>query len=126
MEKREFTQVTETENKIYKIGDEISTQGLSFDYPSDFDIILLSERGFIKIRGKKIISIGELKNYKFEKISLMNSRGFGIKINSEENFEEFLREYESIENNRELANFSNKYFFLNQFRTLKFYFDYVI
>ena len=126
VEKREFTQVSETENKIYKIGDEIPTAGLSFDYPSDFDIILLSERGFIKIRRKKIISIGELKNYKFEKISLVNSRGFGIKINSEENFEEFLREYEAVENNRELANFSNKYFFLNQFRTLKFYFDYVI
>ena len=126
VEKREITKVAETENKIYKIGDEIPTVGFSFEYPSDFDIILLKERGFIKIRGKKIILIGELKDYKFEKNFLVNGRGFGIKINSEENFEEFLREYESIENKRELANFSNKYFFLNQYRTLKFYFDYVI
>lgn len=126
VEKREFTHVAEVENRTYRIGDEIPTTGFSFDYPSDFDIILLKERGFVKIRNKKIISIGELPNYKFEKFPVVNGRGFGIKIKDEQNFEEFLREFNAIDSKRELANFSNKYFFLNQFRTLKFYFDYVI
>ncbi len=99
---------------------------IKFHYPADFDIILLSESGFVKIRDKKVIEIGEIEKYKFEKVPLVNGRGFGIKINSEENFKEFLQEFKTIKNSRELANFSNKYFFLNQFRTLKFYFDYVI
>lgn len=126
VERREFTHVAEIENAVYKIGDKISTKGLSFNYPADFDIILLSESGFVKIRDKKVIEIGEIEKYKFEKVPLVNGRGFGIKINSEENFKEFLQEFKTIKNSRELANFSNKYFFLNQFRTLKFYFDYVI
>ena len=73
-EKREITHVAETQDKIYKIGDVISTTGFSFDYPTDFDIILLSECGFVKIRGKKIISIGNLKGYRFEKVPLVNAR----------------------------------------------------
>lgn len=126
VEKRQITQVAETKNKIYKVGDKIPTSGLSFDYPQDFDIILLREGAFVKIRGEKIFSVGDLKDYKFEKISLVNGRGFGIKINSAESFVEFLKSYSAVENSRDLAAFSNKYFFLNQFRTLKFYFDYVI
>lgn len=126
VERREFTQVAETENKLYEVGDNIPTNGFSFSYPSDFDIILLNAAGFVKIRGSKVDSIGRLEDYVFEKIPLVNGRGFGLKVNSAESFAEFLRKFKAIENARELADFSNRYFFLNQFRELKFYFDYVI
>lgn len=126
VEKREIIHVAETQNKIYKVGDEIPVSGFSFEYPSDFDIILLNESVFVKIRSKKIVAIGKIENYQPEKFPLVNGRGFGIKINSAVSFEDFLKEFESVENARDLADFSNKYFFLNQFRTLKFYFDYVI
>lgn len=126
VEKREITHVAETQNKIYKIGDKIQTTGFSFGYPDDFDVIILQESAFVKIRDKTITAIGNLRDYEFEKYPLVNGRGFGIKINSGEDFKTFLAEYKAIENPRELANFSNKYFFLNEFRELKFYFDYVI
>lgn len=126
VEKREITHVAETQNKIYKVGDAIQTTGFSFDYPADFDIIFLNEWAFVKVRGKKVFAIGRLDEYEFENFPLVNGRGFGIKINSAENFADFLDEYKKVENTRDLAHFSNKYFFLNQFRTLKFYFDYVI
>ena len=45
---------------------------------------------------------------------------------SSEDFAELLREFKIADNPREPATFSNRYFFLNQFRELKFYFDYVI
>ncbi len=45
------------ENATYKIGDQISTTGFSFNYPAAFDIILLQDSGFVKIRGKKITAI---------------------------------------------------------------------
>lgn len=126
VERREFTQVAETENKLYEVGDKIPTNGFSFNYPANFDIIFLNAAGFVKIRGAKVDSIGQLEDYVFEKIPLVNGRGFGLKVNSAESFAEFLRRFKAIENARELADFSNKYFFLNQFRELKFYFDYVI
>ncbi|MBR1645144.1 MAG: GTP-binding protein [Selenomonadaceae bacterium] len=126
VEQRKITQVAESKNENYRVGDTIQTTGFSYEYPTDFDIIFLNAGGFVKIRGTKIISIGRLENYAFEKVPLVNSRGFGIKVNNAESFDSFLREFAAIENSRALANFSNKYFFLNQFRELKFYFDYVI
>ena len=126
MEQRKITQVAEIENVTYKIGDEIPTKGFSYEYPADFNLILLREGGFVKIRGAKVISIGRLENYTFEKVPLVNGRGFGVKVNGAESFARFLSEFAAVENSRDLADFSNKYFFLNQFRELKFYFDYVI
>lgn len=126
VERREFTQVAETANTTYKIGSAIDTKGFSYDYPADFDIILLNAGGFVKIRGSKVVAIGRLENYEFEKIPLVNGRGFGIKVKTAEDFAEFLGEFRVADNPRALAAFSNKYFFLNQYRELKFYFDYVI
>ena len=126
VEKRQITQVAETESKSYKIGDKIPTSGFSFDYPVDFDIILLNESAAVSVRSEKITDICHLKDYQYNKLPLVNGRGFGIKINDSEQFAEFVREYKAVTNANELAKFSNKYFFLNQYRTLKFYFDYVI
>ena len=126
VEKRQITQVSETENKNYKIGDKIPTSGFSFDYPADFDIIILNESAAISIREEKITKIIKLDEYEYKKIPLINGRGFGIKVNNEEQFNEFISEYKAVTNANELAKFSNKYFFLNQYRELKFYFDYVI
>lgn len=126
VERRQITQVAESKNEIYRVGDEIQTTGFSYEYPADFDIILLNEAGFVKVRAAQVIAIGRLADYEFEKVPLVNGRGFGIKVNSALSFEAFLTEFAAVENSRALADFSNKYFFLNQFRQLKFYFDYVI
>ena len=126
VERRQITQVAEKKTEIYRVGDAIQTSGFSYDYPDDFDIILLSASAFVKIRGAKVSAVGKLDDYAFEKIPLVNGRGFGLKVNSAESFARFLREFAAVKNSRDLANFSNKYFFLNQFRELKFYFDYVI
>ena len=104
----------------------LATSGFSFDYPSNFDIIILNELAVVSIRDEKISKICKLDDYDYEKLPLMNGRGFGIKINTSEQFEQFLKDYNSVKNPQELAQFSNKYFFLNQYRELKFYFDYVI
>ena len=126
MERRQITQVAETQNKTYRVGDEIQTSGFSYEYPADFDIIQLKDSTYVKIRSARIVSIGRLDNYKYESVPLVNGRGFGIKANSPASFEDFMNEFAAVEDARALADFSNKYFFLNQFRVLKFYFDYVI
>ena len=126
VERREITHVAESANATYRIGSEIPTAGFSYEYPADFDIILLKDGGYVKIRGRKVAEIGRLDEYNYSGGSLVNGRGFGIKINSVDSFSELLKNFRSVENPRELAAFSNKYFYLNQFRQLKFYFDYVI
>ena len=71
-----MTQVAESKNEIYRVVDEIKTSDFSYHYHADFDLILLNEKGFVKIRGAKVISIGRLENYFFEKVDLINGRGF--------------------------------------------------
>ena len=126
VERRQITHVSESESKVYRIGDTVPISGFSFNYPSSFDIIALAESSVISIRDRKVTHICKLEDYSLNKVPLINGRGFGIKVNSSEQFSQFIKAYQDVKNPQELAQFSNKYFFLNQFRELKFYFDYVI
>ena len=126
VERRQITQVSENESKVYQISDKVPTSGFSFDYPADFDIIILAEKLTVSIRNEMVSNICKLEEYTFQKVPLVNGRGFGIKVNTAEQFGQFLKDYQEVKNPHELAVFSNKYFFLKQFRELKFYFDYVI
>ena len=40
--------------KTYTIGDEIPVSGESYQYPDDFDIVILRERIFVQVRGRKV------------------------------------------------------------------------
>ena len=126
VERRQITHVSETESKVYQVGDKVQISGFSFDYPADFDIIILTESATVSIRGQKVVGISSIEDYTFNKLPLINGRGFGIKVNTAEQFSQFIKDYQDVKNPQELAQFSNKYFFLNQYRQLKFYFDYVI
>ena len=126
VERRQITHVSETESKVQQVGDKVQISGFSFDYPADFDIIILTESATVSIRGQKVVGISSIEDYTFNKLPLINGRGFGIKVNTAEQFSQFIKDYQDVKNPQELAQFSNKYFFLNQYRQLKFYFDYVI
>lgn len=128
VEKREIIHVSEPIKKSYRVGDEIPTSGISYDYPESFDILLLRDDAFVSIREKKITAIDRLKNFRFEHFPLVNGRGFGIKINTAEGVQQMIEEFQKIsgEDSKSMVAFSNRYFHFNQYRTLKFYFDYVI
>lgn len=126
VERQEVTHVADPIKSSYHIGDEIPTKGISYEYPDDFDILMLRENVFVEIRDKKILSIDNIENYSFNNLPLVNGRGFGIKVNNRDALKTMLKEYKNIHDNQSNAEFSNKYFFFNQYRTLKFYFDYII
>ena len=126
VEKRQITHVADARRSRYECGDEIQTRGLSFDYPTDFDVIALNDSAYIKIRDKKIAELGRPDDYRYDGYPPVNGRGFGIKVNTAERFALFLNAFRLVSSPRQLAEFSNRYFFLNQYRELKFYFDYVI
>ena len=130
VERQEITHVASPVKHSYHVGDEIPTNGISYDYPSDFDILILREDAFISVRDKKITAIDRLERFEYEGAPLVNGRGFGIKIHNADGVWAMIEEYRRVHtppiDRKAKAEFSNRYFFFNQFRTLKFYFDYVI
>ena len=81
----------------YTIGDEIPTEGESYKYPDTFDIIVLRDGVAVSVRDKKIKDIVEVSQYKYENTPVVNGRGFEIKVNSQEDVENFLKEYKDSE-----------------------------
>lgn len=88
-------------NHTYTIGDEIPVVGESYKYPDDFDIIVLRDSVAVIVRDKKIADIIPASEYRYGGEPVINGRGFGVNISSEEDAEKFLSEYaESAENER--------------------------
>lgn len=82
-----------TVSKTYTVGDEIPTKGESYDYPDDFDILVLRDSIAVTVRGKKITAIQPISEYKYSGVPVINGRGFKILVSSEEEAAKFLEEY---------------------------------
>lgn len=66
--------------QVYKVGDRIPIQGESYSYPVDFDILVLRDKVAVKVRDSTIIAIESLREYTYQKLPLLNGRGFSINI----------------------------------------------
>lgn len=99
----------------YTVGDEISTEGKSYKYPDDFDIIILRDSVAVKIRNKTITSITALSEYEYDNVPVINGRGFEIKISSADNAKEFLSEYTEIDDS-DRKTFFNKWMNFGTYR----------
>lgn len=82
-----------TVSKTYTVGDEIPTKGESYDYPDDFDILVLRDSIAVTVRGKKITAIQPISEYKYSGVPVINGRGFKVLVSSEEEAAKFLEEY---------------------------------
>lgn len=87
--------------ETYSEGDEIPTSGDSYHYPDSFDIIVLRDGVSVKVRDKKIIQILPSSEYSYDGVPVINGRGFEVKVTSEEDVRNFLKEYsETPESNQ--------------------------
>ena len=84
----------------YTVGDEIPTVGESYHYPDDFDIIILRDSVAVKVRGKRIAEITEAAKYLYDGFPVINGRGFEIKVFSDEDVSQLLREYDEAGESR--------------------------
>lgn len=75
--------------KTYTVGDEIPVEGESYHYPDNFDIVVLRDSVYVKVRNRKVEQIDKLDNYKYTGVPVINGRGFAVKADSESEFEEF-------------------------------------
>ncbi|MBQ9674192.1 MAG: GTP-binding protein [Ruminococcus sp.] len=93
-------------NHTYTVGDEIPTNGDSYSYPDNFDIIVLRDGIAVEIRDKKVYSLVPLSDYKYSGHPLLNGRGFEIKAYSDSEIADFINEYTQIDDQSKKAFFS--------------------
>jgi sulfate adenylyltransferase subunit 1 len=81
--------------KTYTVGDEIPVNGETYQYPNDFDIVVLRDKVAVNIRGAKVEKIYSLTDYSYSGVPVINGRGFGVNVTDEASAKEFLKELEA-------------------------------
>jgi len=104
----------------YTIGDVIPIKGESYEYPENFDVLVLRDWTAVKIRDKKITSIESIDNYQYTGALITNGRGFAVNVKSPEENEAFLEEYKNMNDENE-AEFLNKWVNFETYRKVIFH-----
>lgn len=108
------------EEKTYTVGDEIPVKGESFEYPENFDLLVLRDWVSIEVRDKQVISIKSIDDYKYQGVPVINGRGFEVKVTSDEDVVNFLNESKEV-NEKSKADFLNKWVKFETYRKVVFY-----
>lgn len=108
------------EDQTYTVGDELPIKGDSFEYPENFDLLILRDLVAIEVRNKKIASIKALEDYKYQEVPVINGRGFEVKANSQDEVINFLNENKEI-NEKSQADFLNKWVKFETYRKVVFH-----
>jgi sulfate adenylyltransferase subunit 1 len=107
------------EEQTYTVGDQIFTKGKSYEYPDNFDLLVLRDWVAVEVRDKKIINIKSIDEYEYKGVPVINGRGFAIKVNSKEDASKFLSEYKEINGGNEV-DFLNKWADFEAYRRIVF------
>lgn len=99
----------------YTVGDEIPTHGESYEYPNDFDIIILRDKVAVTVRSQKIKSIVPAAEYIYSGVPVVNGRGFEVLVHSDSDVKAFLNEYEQSKDSDQ-AEFFAKWVKFNTYR----------
>ncbi len=101
--------------KTYSVGDEIPVAGDSYQYPDSFDIIVLRDQTAISVRDRKVTAILPVAEYHYQNQPLINGRGFEILVSSEEEKNQFLKEYAELKDKKDQT-FFDKYMKFDTYR----------
>ena len=104
----------------YTIGDEIPIIGESYEYPKNFDILVLRDWVAVKIQNKKIVNIESIDAYEYTGTPIANGRGFAVNVKSSQELKEFLGEYKNNNDENE-AKFLNKWVNFETYRKVIFH-----
>ncbi|MGN1403762.1 MAG: sulfate adenylyltransferase subunit 1 [Ruminococcus sp.] len=80
-------------NCTYTVGDEIPVSGESYQYPDSFDIIVLRDGVAVRVRERKITEILSATEYTYGNVPVINGRGFEVLAKSDDEIQQFLKEY---------------------------------
>lgn len=107
-------------DQTYSVGDEIPVKGESFNYPKDFDIIVLHDKVVIQIRSKIVHEIQTLEQYELQGLPITNERGFGVKVTTPEELHNYIQEFKKMDFTNE-AEFLNKWVSFETYRKIVFH-----
>ncbi len=102
----------------YTVGDRIPISGGSYQYPEDFDILILRDNIAVSVRSGIIQDIISLEDYHYQDVPVVNGRGFAILVHSEKEFKTFLSEY--AQSKEASSAFFAKWFQFNTYRKVIF------
>ena len=89
---------SEPVGRVYTVGDEIPTDGRSYHYPDDFDIIVLRDRIAVQVRGKKLTALIPFADYHYDgAVPLVNGRGFAVLAKNDAELHELIDAYEAAD-----------------------------
>jgi len=108
------------EEQTYTVGDELPIKGDSYEYPENFDLLVLRDGVAIEVRDKKIANIKSIDDYNYQEVPVINGRGFEVKVNSNEEVTTFLNEYKET-NEKTLGDFLNKWVKFETYRKVVFH-----
>lgn len=80
-------------NCTYTVGDEIPVSGESYQYPDSFDVIVLRDGVAVRVRERKITEILPTAEYTYGNVPVINGRGFEVLAKSDDEIQQFLKEY---------------------------------
>ena len=117
--------------KNYTVGQEISVNGDSYNYPDSFDVLVFRDRVAVTVRNKKIESIEKIEDYTYTGLPVVNSRGFAVKAANESEYAQLRTELDAVKEGKEALNdtFFNKWTDFGTYRKIVFkdeVWDYVI
>jgi sulfate adenylyltransferase, large subunit len=107
------------EKPTYTVGNELPVKGESFEYPDNFDILVLRDLVAIEVRDKKIVNIKSIEDYKYQGVPIINGRGFEVKVNSDDEVKLFLNEYKGTDE-KTLGEFLSKWAKFETYRNIVF------
>ena len=106
-------------NGRYPVGDPVPVAGESYHYPPYFDMIILHEHMAVSIRDSKIAKIVTTGNYQYEGYPIVNGRGCSVRVQSQEEVERFIHEFDTTAKGGE-AEFYNRWLQFEKYRSIVF------
>ena len=107
-------------SKVYTIGEEIPVKGESYEYPDNFDILILRDWIAVSVRNKKIAEIKSIDDYEYSEYPVINGRGFAIKASSKEEVTDMLNDRKKITEENE-GDFLDKWVEFDTYRKVVFH-----
>lgn len=106
----------------YGVGDVLPLEGRSYAYPHYMDILLLKQGKTIQVRGGKIARVGELADYHYNGLPVVNGRGLEIHIGSQADAVRFLEEnaaaQERDHSGQDISGFLNQWLCYETYRRI--------
>ncbi|MBS4913917.1 MAG: sulfate adenylyltransferase [Veillonella sp.] len=78
--------------ETYTVGDNLPLAGDSYNYPANFDILVVRDKVAIEVRGGKLAAMVPLDEYVYNDVAVVNGRGFAVQVKSADDVKQFIAE----------------------------------